>query len=655
MIPNTQIRVIKSKGISNVASFGLSIKNSAHIMTILRDTLYSNKKLAILREYSSNAWDAHHEAGKADVPIRVDLPTYLDLTLKIRDFGKGLSHQEVFEVFTQYGESTKRDTNDAIGMLGIGSKSGFAYSDSFTITSWHNSEKRSYVAVLDPSDCGEIKLLDVATCGDETGIEIAIPINAKDVNEFQTLAQEFFKYFDPPPIVNIPLVEFTHGMKLEGGEIFEDNEDQWVAVMGCVPYVIDLNQVPDLGNLSRRVKGAIHVKIGEIQVSASRESLKYGESTQIIIAQKINNLIDAYLTKLWAELDNPKLTHWNKRLMAQRLRYFNKEVPNYESTINPLPKANTFVLSNHGHKNHISNLYIKDNLTFYVQDSPRAMTGYSLPYYSVVVRPVTPVGKNKKATVKEVLDELTVYLESARLTGIPVKWLSEQNWTAPRRTRSQRNPAPKGTFFQYLGIDGQPRSQCWETTDKTPEDTDIFVILEEFIPKMPGYFFSAYQRANKICSWLGRPIPIIYGYKSTPKKVVEDDECKGTSFEKWYNSIKLLAETKAEELGLVCDDSMIDKSRVDFIEKYLGEDHIIVKFFKKVLQANEIDIKTEFAKTNEEVIKNQIIATYDLLKWQSSLTYSFIFEQKISWLTYVQMVDKLNAIKEKTKETGNDV
>ena len=41
------------------AEFGISKGDEAHLMQILRDTLYSDKVLAVLREYSSNAWDAH--------------------------------------------------------------------------------------------------------------------------------------------------------------------------------------------------------------------------------------------------------------------------------------------------------------------------------------------------------------------------------------------------------------------------------------------------------------------------------------------------------------------------------------------------------------------------------------------------------------------
>lgn len=52
--------------------FDISQEDTVHI---LRSTLYSDKIAAVVREYSANAWDAHREVGKADVPIQVTLPT----------------------------------------------------------------------------------------------------------------------------------------------------------------------------------------------------------------------------------------------------------------------------------------------------------------------------------------------------------------------------------------------------------------------------------------------------------------------------------------------------------------------------------------------------------------------------------------------------
>lgn len=120
MIVSSQHQVTNQKGVQSEGSFAISLRNQAHLMTILRDTLYSDKILAVLREYSANAWDAHRQSGCKDIPIRVTLPTHAEPTLVIRDFGSGLSEEDLYQVYTQYGESTKRESNETVGYLGIG-------------------------------------------------------------------------------------------------------------------------------------------------------------------------------------------------------------------------------------------------------------------------------------------------------------------------------------------------------------------------------------------------------------------------------------------------------------------------------------------------------------------------------------------------------
>ena len=55
--------VVQSSGVQSEAFFTVKDKNVGHIFSILRNKLYSNKPLAIIREYCTNAFDAHVEAG----------------------------------------------------------------------------------------------------------------------------------------------------------------------------------------------------------------------------------------------------------------------------------------------------------------------------------------------------------------------------------------------------------------------------------------------------------------------------------------------------------------------------------------------------------------------------------------------------------------
>jgi hypothetical protein len=248
MIPAQTERTVYAAE-TDSARFGISAADSVHLMTILRDTLYSDKVLAVIREYSANAWDAAR-----GTPIEVELPTATAPVFSVRDRGPGLPHDGVMRHFTQYGASSKRQSNEAVGYLGIGCKSGFAYADSFTVTSWHGGRKRVYAAIIDASGAGEMRLLDEEACGNETGLAVSVPVRPRDVSEFVDKARDFYRFFDPQPLCNYNLAPPVWGMRHGTDRLF-------YAVMGCVAYPIDLLHIRANVSLSDK-HGAFRFDIG---------------------------------------------------------------------------------------------------------------------------------------------------------------------------------------------------------------------------------------------------------------------------------------------------------------------------------------------------------------------------------------------------------
>jgi len=57
-----------ANGMISESFFSVKQENLAHIFSILRNSLYSDKAGAIIREYSTNAYDAHVQAGIKDTP-----------------------------------------------------------------------------------------------------------------------------------------------------------------------------------------------------------------------------------------------------------------------------------------------------------------------------------------------------------------------------------------------------------------------------------------------------------------------------------------------------------------------------------------------------------------------------------------------------------
>lgn len=323
MITNTTPHSFATMSTGEATSFGISHKDEAHLMTVLRDTLYSDKILAILREYGANAWDAQREAdvaaGRSPQPIVVKLPTRDDPTLHITDNGTGLSHDDVFAVFSQYGASTKRDSNDAVGCLGIGCKSGFAYSDTFTIVSRHGGRRRTYVAVIDESDRGKIQLFDDKACdATNTGVTIQIAIREDDIDEVATKARRVFRWFDPQPLGVDGLTPIVWSNAHGAIDLTPGNDDRgsWVAVMGCVAYPIDLAQVFAVRPCMKVTSGALRFPIGALHVAANREALKYNDTTKAALAEAIDAFFAQFIADSLRTI-NAAPTDWTRRLAAR--------------------------------------------------------------------------------------------------------------------------------------------------------------------------------------------------------------------------------------------------------------------------------------------------------------------------------------------------
>ena len=298
MKPTTNTQTVESQGIKDSVSFGIKESGFAHIFNVLRNQLYSDKILAVVREYSCNAVDAHVAAGKGDVPIKVTLPNRLNPNLSIRDYGDALDDNDIQNIYAFYGESTKRNTNDQVGMLGIGSKSAFAYGDNFVINSYLNGKKHTYNAFIDPSQVGQISKLDVSDTDEENGIEIVVPVRDGDADEFVSKAQLLFKYFPvKPQICGTSEFDYENAETLFEGEgwVWKKTDDRYgdaVAVMGCIGYPISgysLNLRNDDHSLNNLLQPNLVLKfdIGDLEISASREKLQFTDKTRKAIIDRL--------------------------------------------------------------------------------------------------------------------------------------------------------------------------------------------------------------------------------------------------------------------------------------------------------------------------------------------------------------------------------
>ena len=307
--------IVHSEGFQSESFFSIKQDNLAHIFGILRNQLYSNKPLAVIREYCTNAFDAHVDAGKADEPIIVTIPTHISPNLIIRDNGNGLTTEQVYQIFASYGESTKRGTNDQVGMLGLGSKSAFCYVDSFTITSYNNGVKSVYNAYIDTTQIGKISLTHTEPT-DETGLEIKIYVNTIDIPLFNQSIVDFLKFFNPKPIIlnndaiKRQISDFDFHPLLSGNNWKVTRRGDWnnsrvYITMGNVNYPVSVSSLPD-SQLREFIDGLsnyylyVNVPIGTVKPSASRESLDMNSKTvnEILVSlDKVKNEIQSEFAK----------------------------------------------------------------------------------------------------------------------------------------------------------------------------------------------------------------------------------------------------------------------------------------------------------------------------------------------------------------------
>ena len=300
--------------LSNVGEIGeFRIRNSAKAFSILSSGLYANKVRAIVRELSCNAVDSHAAAGRKDTPFEVHLPTTLEPWFAIRDFGTGLSHDQVTQIYTTYFESTKTNSNEFIGALGLGSKSPFSYTDNFTVTAIQNGRKGIYSAFINGEGVPSIALMMEESTNEAAGVEVKFAVEDRyDFDKFRQEARSVYTYFQLRPTVTgigdfvFTDIEYLDKDIIPGVHSIDDRYSRSIAVMGNIAYPIEIpNADTSLGELRSLLNCGleIHFEIGELDFQASREGLSYIPQTVASIKAKLETLNASLAGKLAAEAD----------------------------------------------------------------------------------------------------------------------------------------------------------------------------------------------------------------------------------------------------------------------------------------------------------------------------------------------------------------
>lgn len=445
---------------------------------ILSSKLYTDKYYAPVRELICNARDAHVAAGTEDKPFVVHLPCRSEPYFSVRDYGTGLTHDEVVRIFTQYGATTKDDTNEAIGCLGLGSKSPFAYTDEFQVWAYKDGVCNIYLC-LKESGVPEDKRFNTCKTTEPNGVEVRFNVSPQDFSAFSDrLAKMFFlrdymKVVDksnsfsflkiPPRMCAIyDFLETDDYRRVIGG-------DKVSIEMGGVIYKVEsqYGEIPELDSFNFKVnygkKVLIHAEIGDVDVAISREHVELTKKTKQFIKRAIKEFEDVILGKVYNEINKEK-GFFRKILRYKTLRNTYGEfavvkrlTKKYEALCRAI--KNFGITSIIPRKRTSAPLYIYNQFSNFTDIVRDMLSGKYPTFVDVSQRSVIPPEIRAAANATDVslhcIRDVKLILICKKL-GIPVKSLADFSKYKPARKKgtnvSRKDHSEDPTYISTSGF-----------------------------------------------------------------------------------------------------------------------------------------------------------------------------------------------------------
>jgi hypothetical protein len=282
-------------------SIGMSLDlDSAQIlMQMLSKNLYSDDIGSTIRECASNALDSHRRAGVKD-PIVVSFKesSSYNYEFSVEDFGIGLDADDVKNIISKYGKSTKRNSATELGMMGLGFKAPLAYSSSFYFVCRKDGIERKYM-MYEGEDVNTIDLLYETPTTERNGVKVIVPVKYQDQYQFRRKIKEqlcYFEdvYFDVPSDSSIHN-EFiiSRHPDFQFSELSEANRLH--LCLDNVYYPLDFDKI---GVKSIDFPIALRFSLTDgIYPTPNRESIRYTQEAKEIIKAKLSDVADYFINK----------------------------------------------------------------------------------------------------------------------------------------------------------------------------------------------------------------------------------------------------------------------------------------------------------------------------------------------------------------------
>ena len=305
-----------------------TFKDSQKIFSILSDNLYSNKIGSIIRELSCNAYDSHIQMGLKNIPFEIQLPSIFSPIFFIRDYGTGISKENMFKIFSCYGESTKTDSNDFVGAFGLGSKTPLSYTKSFSVTSYYDGYKTIYSVFLNESGIPCLSEISSSPTK-ETGFKVSFGVKNEDFSAFKFEVLHQLCYF--PYLVKVDgellsenkEVKQIHN-KLESNILIQSGP---LSIYKDYDFRFKINELDDCSTFSININGIVYnhlqkesdiiasfvhrlkdkqdvrivynCNIGDLDLTASRENVSFTKKTE----EKVKSILEEIEAKIDKRFD----------------------------------------------------------------------------------------------------------------------------------------------------------------------------------------------------------------------------------------------------------------------------------------------------------------------------------------------------------------
>jgi hypothetical protein len=298
----TEAHILQEGTTQETVKMSLDLDSAQVLMQMLSKNLYSDAIGSTIRECASNALDSHRRAG-SDKPIIVSFKrnnkadTY---EFAVEDFGIGLDADDVVNIISKYGKSTKRDSNTELGMMGLGFKAPLAYSSSFYFIARKNGVERKYM-MYEGEDTNSIDLLYETQTTEGNGVKVIVPVNYYDRHHFTSKIKEQLAYFDSVYFDVDPGISYAvdNNFTIHRAEHYQYsslalNNDMHLC-LDNVSYPIDWEK---LGIDRVHMKIALRFSLSDgLFPTPNREAIRYTQEAKQTILKKIETVANVFMEK----------------------------------------------------------------------------------------------------------------------------------------------------------------------------------------------------------------------------------------------------------------------------------------------------------------------------------------------------------------------